>query len=70
MIPFVLDNLVTRYVPVDVPEEAVGLLAMGLEAGYAPSQYRTAMMMGSGAYTFDAAARRFGIKNTVTSLGA
>jgi len=69
MAPFVLDNIADRFAPMDVPDEAIGLAAVGLAAAYG-GDYSASMMAGAGAYTADAAARRFGIKDTVTGLGA
>ena len=69
MAPFVLDNLVSGLVGIDVPDEAEGLLTMGLAAGYG-GQYSTPLMAGAGAFTFESAAERVGIKSTVVNLGA
>jgi hypothetical protein len=63
----VADNLLDRLAPMDVSDEVTGILVMGLAAAYG-GDYSAALMAGAGVYTADAAARRFGIKNTVTSL--
>lgn len=68
MAPFVLDNLVSGLIGFDVPDEAEGLLVMGLAAGYG-GQYQQPLMAGAGAFTFEAAAERVGIKQTVVNLG-
>lgn len=65
----VLDNLADKYVPMDVPDEVTGIAAMALAAAYG-GDYSTPLMAGAGVYTADAAARRFGIKSTVTNMGA
>lgn len=65
----VLDNLADRFVPMDVPDEVSGIAGMALAAAYG-GDYSKPLMAGAGVYTADAAARRFGIKETVTGLGA
>jgi len=54
---------------IDIPDEAEGILTMGLAAGYGGS-YSMPLMAGAGAYTFESAAERVGIKQTVVNLGA
>ena len=66
---YVVDNLLDRFAPMDIPNEASGILTMGLAAAYG-GDYATPLMPGAGVYTVDAAARRFGIRSTVTNLGA
>lgn len=68
MPPFVLDNIADRFVPMDVPDVVTGLAAVALASAYG-GEYSTPLMAGAGAYTFDAAARRFGIRSTVGNLG-
>jgi len=68
MAPHIIDNLADRFLGMDVPDEASGLATLGLAGAYG-GDYAMPLMAGAGAYTFESAAERVGIRSTVTSLG-
>jgi hypothetical protein len=68
MLPFVVDNLADRFLGIDVPDEAAGLAVIALAEMYG-GDYKMAMQAGAGAYTFNAAAQRVGIRDTVVNFG-
>jgi len=69
MVPFVAENVVERYVPLDIPSEAVGILTAAALMIYAPS-YEKELGLGAGVYAVETGAERVGIKDTVVNLGA
>jgi hypothetical protein len=54
--------------PYDMPNEAYGLLTMFI-GYYMDMDHSDHVAVGGGLYTVDAMAQRFGLKNTVTSMG-
>lgn len=69
MVPFIAENFAERYVPIDIPSEAVGILTAALLMVYAPS-YEKELGLGAGVYAVETGADRVGIKETVVNLGA
>jgi hypothetical protein len=68
MAPYVVDNLFDRITGTDIPDEVAGLVVLALAAGYG-GDYAEPMMAGAGAYTFNAAARRVGVRDTIVNVG-
>ncbi|MGB9987313.1 hypothetical protein [Salarchaeum japonicum] len=66
--PTVARNVIEGSAPFDIPDEAYGLAVM-FGAGYSP-MYTREIQVGGGLYTADKAMERFGLKQTVTNLGA
>lgn len=63
----VAHNLLDNRLPVDVPDEAYGVLTAAAST-YAPA-YETEIMLGGGLHTADQAADRFDVKDTILSVG-
>ncbi|WP_435332842.1 hypothetical protein [Haloarchaeobius sp. TZWWS8] len=64
--PMAFANVAEGMTPFDVPNEAYGLLGI-----YAGEKFDHRMVsVGSGVYTLDVLAQRFGLKDKVTSVGA
>ncbi len=63
--PGMVANVAEGSTPFDIPNEAYGLA--GIAAG--EKMGRRMVSVGSGVYTIDALAQRFGLKNRVTSFG-
>ena len=64
--PYVVDNLADRVTGTDIPTELSGLAVIALAAAYG-GDYAEPVMAGAGAYTFNAVARRVGIRSTVVN---
>lgn len=68
LLPTVLHNLAGEFVPVDLPDEAYGILMIAV-AQFSP-MYQGALTTGGALYTVDKAAERFDLKSTVEGVGA
>lgn len=67
LLPTVVANVVENFAGVDAPNEAYGVV---LIVGNEMLIGERALSIGGGVYTADALAQRFGLKETVTEMGA
>lgn len=66
--PSIVRNITEGSAGFDVPDEAYGLSVIFL-AQYSP-MYSGSLSLGGGVYTADKVLERFGLKQTVTNMGA
>jgi len=66
----VLANVVERFAGVDLPNELYGVGSIAASTYFMSGSNRSMMAAGGGLYVADQLSQRFGVKQTVTQLGA
>lgn len=66
----VLGNVVERFAGMDLPNELYGVASIGASTYFLSGNDRKYAAAGGGIYVADQLAQRFGVKQSVTQLGA